>query len=206
MAAGRPRQNRAMSDTSAVRIVGATVQTDLPVIIAELGPIADRLQLAREAIEELRVSHPQSPESNVKAAYMSPWKSHMLNGKLLPLCASVVEIAKAAAPKAWSGDLGALGLDLLVTHCWGAVYERADYTAPHNHWPADLSCVVYLEAEEGCAPLVFSKSSVYHPRPATLVMFPGIAMHEVPATPGRRVVVAMNLFKQLALPGEVPAA
>ena len=195
-----------MSASESVRVVGASIETDLPVIIAELAPIADRLQLAREAIEELRVSHPQSPASNVKASYMSPWKSHMLNDKLRPLCASVTEIAKAAAPKAWSADLGALGLDLLVTDCWGAVYEQADHTARHNHWPADLSCVVYLEAEPGCAPLVFSKTSVYHPRPSTLVMFPGIAMHEVPATPGRRVVVAMNLFKQLALPSVAPAA
>ena len=182
-----------------MRVVGANIQVELPVVIAELGAIADRLALAREAIEELRASHPQSPESNVKATYMSPWKSHLLNDKLRPLCASVVEIAQAAAPKAWSGDVGALGLELVVTHCWGAVYEQTDHTVPHNHWPADLSCVVYLEAEPGCAPLVFSKTSVYQPRPATLVMFPGIAMHEVPATPGRRVVVAMNLFKRLAL-------
>jgi hypothetical protein len=192
-----------MSDT--VRIVGASIQTELPAIIAELGPIADRLQLAREAIDELRVTHPQSPDSNVKASYMSPWKSHLLNAKLLPLCASVVEIARAAAPAAWSGDLDALGLDLLVTHCWGAIYEQADYTAPHNHWPADLSCVVYLEAEAGCAPLVFSKTSAYQPKPQTLVMFPGVTMHEVPATPGRRVVVAMNLFKQLGLNPAPPA-
>ena len=185
--------------SESVRIVGASIQTELPVIIAELGSIADRLQLAREAIDELRISHPQSPESNVKATYMSPWKSHLLSPKLMPLCASVVEIAKAAAPKAWSGDLGQLGLDLLVTHCWGAIYEQADYTAPHNHWPADLSCVIYLEAEAGCAPLVFSKTSAYQPKPGTLIMFPGVTMHEVPATPGRRVVVAMNLFKQLGL-------
>jgi hypothetical protein len=189
-----------------VRVVGASIQTELPVIIAELDPIADRLQLAREAIAELRISHPQSPQSNVKSVYMSPWKSHLLNDKLMPLCASVVEIAKAAAPKAWSGDLEALGLDLLVTHCWGAIYEQADYTAPHNHWPADLSCVVYLEAEPGCAPLVFSKTSAYQPRPGTLIMFPGITMHEVPATPGRRVVVAMNLFKQLGLDPMTAAA
>ncbi|RZJ13096.1 MAG: hypothetical protein EOP39_01885 [Rubrivivax sp.] len=195
-----------MSTDSSVHVVGASIQTELPIIIAELGAIGDRLRLAREAIDELRASHPQSPESNVKAAYMSPWKSHMLNEKLLPLCASVVEIARAAAPKAWSADLDPLGLDLLVTHCWGAIYEQADYTAPHNHWPADLSCVVYLEAEPGCAPLVFSKTSAFQPRPATLVMFPGIAMHEVPATAGRRVVVAMNLFKQLALDPRAAAA
>lgn len=188
-----------MNVSSAVHVVGASVQTQIPIIIAELGPIADRLQLAREAIDELRVSHPLSPTSNVKSVYMSPWESHLLNPKLMPLCASVVDIAKAAAPKAWSGDLGALGLDLRVLQCWGAIYEQADHTVAHNHWPADLSCVVYLEAEPGCAPLVFSRDSVYHPRPATLVMFPGIAMHEVPPTPGRRVIVAMNLFKQLAL-------
>ena len=57
-----------MSDVSSLRIVGASIQTEVPAIIAELGPIADQLQLAREAIDELRVSHPQSPESNVKAA------------------------------------------------------------------------------------------------------------------------------------------
>lgn len=190
----------------AIRIVGARVTAELPVVVAELGAIADRLQLARQAIEELRISHPQSPESNVKAAYMSPWKSHMLNDKLLPLCASVVQIAKTAAPGAWSADFEKLGLDLLVTHCWGAIYEKADRTERHNHFPADLSCVVYLEAEEGCAPLVFSGGSAYQPRPRTLVMFPGIAMHEVPQTPGRRVVVAMNLFKQVAMPAGEPGS
>ncbi|MFG6467467.1 hypothetical protein [Roseateles sp. BYS87W] len=191
--------------TESVRILGAKIETELPIIVAELGPIADRLQLAREAIEELRLSHPQSPESNVKATYMSPWKSHLLNPKLLPLCASVADIAKRAAPHVWSADVGGLGLDMLVTHCWGAIYEQADYTAPHNHWPSDLSCVIYLEAEDNCAPLVFSGTSAYQPKPATMVMFPGIARHEVPATAGRRVVVAMNLFKQLALTPEVQA-
>jgi hypothetical protein len=183
----------------AIHIVGASIQTELPIVIAELAPIADRLLLAREAIDELRASHPDSPESNVKSVYMSPWKSHLLNAKLLPLCASVVEIAKMAAPKAWSADFDALGLDLLVTHCWGAIYEQSDHTAPHNHFPADVSVVVYLEAEAGCAPLVFSDRSAFQPRPATLVMFPGITVHSVPPTPGRRVVVAMNLFKTLAL-------
>ncbi len=85
--------------------------------------------------------------------------------------------------------------------------DAGSHAGAHTHWPADLSCVVYLEAEPGCAPLVFSKTSAYQPRPGTLVMFPGITMHEVPATPGRRVVVAMNLFKQLALdPNPAPAA
>ena len=79
-----------MSDTSAVRVVGASVQTDLPIIIAELGPLADRLRLAREAIDELRVSHPQPPASNVKASYMSPWKSHLLNDKLQPASIPII--------------------------------------------------------------------------------------------------------------------
>ena len=96
----------------------------------------------------------------------------------------------------WDGIRALAAVDQGGWRLWGR--EQADYTAPHNHFPADLSCVVYLEAEPGCAPLVFSGSSAYQPRPQTLIMFPGITRHEVPATPGRRVVVAMNLFKQLA--------
>ncbi|MEO6278954.1 MAG: hypothetical protein ABIP59_14140 [Roseateles sp.] len=53
---------------------------------------------------------------------------------------------------------------------------------------------------------MFSKTSAYQPRPATLIVFPSVTMHEVPATPGRRVVVAMSQFKQLGLDPAAPAA
>jgi hypothetical protein len=37
-----------------------------------------------------------------------------------------------------------------------------------------------------------------------MVMFPGILDHEVPATPGRRVVVAMNLAKRSTMFADSP--
>jgi hypothetical protein len=58
---------------------------DIPVFVADLTPLQAQLQLARMAIDELRESHPLSPESNVKATYMSPWRSHLLTDKFGPL-------------------------------------------------------------------------------------------------------------------------
>lgn len=59
--------------------------------------------------------------------------------------------------------------------------------------------MAYLEAEEKCAPLVFSGGFSVQPKPEMLIMFPGILDHEVPSNMGRRVVVAMNLHKRTTL-------
>lgn len=184
-----------MAGEDKVAMVTTSLATDLPLFIFNLAPIGAQLSLARQAIDELRQSHPDSTPSNVHAVYMSPWKSHRLNAKLSPLCASVLTVAGMAAKSISGFDLETLNLQLHVTDCWGAIYEQADYTAPHNHFPSDLACVIYLEAEDGCAPLRFAGGASYQPRPNTMVIFPGILVHEVPPTPGRRVVVAMNLSK-----------
>ena len=86
---------------------------------------------------------------------------------------------------------------MVVTDCWIAVYEEGDRTVRHNHFPADFGCVVYLEAEPGCAPLIFGGKTAHQPTPGSMVMFPGILDHEVPATPGRRVVVAAQSLARL---------
>ena len=51
------------------------IKNDLPIFIFDLSGIKHILNLAQEAIYELRESHP-SVESNVMADYRSPWKSH----------------------------------------------------------------------------------------------------------------------------------
>lgn len=61
------------------------VKNELPIFIFDLSGIKHILNLAHQAIHELRESHP-GVESNVIADYRSPWKSHTLNAKLLPLC------------------------------------------------------------------------------------------------------------------------
>lgn len=182
-----------------VTVTVASVPTELPVFICDLAPIRDHLRLAREAIEELRVSHPTPIQSNVYATYVSPWKSHLLNPKFAPLCQSVVTIANEMSKRILSANLEALNMDLVVTDCWGIVYEHADHTKLHNHFPADFGCAVYLEADEHCAPIVFSSGYQVQPKPESLVLFPGILNHEVPSNAGRRVVVAMNLNKRSTL-------
>ena len=61
------------------------VKADLSVFGCHLHEFPLELQLARDAISELQISHPESTPSNVNAVYMSPWKSHTMNGKFLPL-------------------------------------------------------------------------------------------------------------------------
>lgn len=181
-----------------VTVTQAFVTAKLPLFIADLTAMPEPLRLAREAVNELRASHPESTPSNVQAIYMSPWKSHLLNPKLSSLCHTVIQLARVSAGSI-GGDLAQLNFELMVSDCWGAIYEATDLTKRHNHFPAEFAAAVYLEAEEGCAPIVFAGHTPVQPRPGMLLLFPGILDHEVPATAGKRVVVAMNLYKKAML-------
>jgi hypothetical protein len=86
-------------------------------------------------------------------------------------------------------------LQFKIWDCWAAIYEQADFTQNHSHYPADLSCVVYLEAQPGCAPIVFDNQTRYDPTPGSIVMFPGNLNHLVPKTEGKRTIIAINLHK-----------
>ncbi len=171
------------------------VPTKIPVFWFSLHEHFNEIALARIAIDEVRQTHPESTPSNVKAVYMSPWKSHLLNQKFLPLCALVEQIGKQLSAEQLKADLASLNLDLKVTDCWGVIYETSDRTIPHMHYPSDLSAVVYLEAAEDCAPILFGDGFAIKPKPGLLVVFPGILLHEVPENHAKRVVVAMNLQK-----------
>lgn len=171
------------------------VSTHLPVYWRSLADQPEVLQLAREAIDDLRLAHPESTPSNVQAVYMSPWKSHMLTDKFQPLAAEAIRAAKQVAKEFLFTDLEGLNLDLFVADCWGAIYEEADHTIAHNHFPSDFSVVVYLEAEPGCAPIVFDGQISVQPVPGVMLLFPGLLNHSVPQNTGRRVMVAMNLYK-----------
>jgi hypothetical protein len=60
---------------------------------------------------------------------------------------------------------------------------------------------VYLEVDESSAPIIFGGKLAIKPKPNMLVIFPGILMHEVPATEGRRIVIAMNMNKRALFEG-----
>ncbi len=172
-----------------------SIATTLPVFWCSLDKHLDKLMLARIGIDELRQTHPESTPSNVKAVYMSPWKSHTLTPKFTPMVGIVTEIAKEVSRSSLKADLEQLNFDLVVTDCWGVIYEGADHTMLHTHFPADFSAVIYLEAGDDCAPIVFGNGIAVKPQAGLLVIFPGIMPHAVPQNYDRRVVLAMNLNK-----------
>ena len=75
-----------MTDTAKPVVNHLTVETTMPIFWADLSHLPEHLLMARQAIDELRVSHPDSVQSNVRSVYMSPCKSHQLNAKLVPIC------------------------------------------------------------------------------------------------------------------------
>jgi hypothetical protein len=168
---------------------------DVPIFVCDLSPLHEQLRLAREGIEELRLTHPESPLSNVKAEYMTPWRSHLLTAKFQPLIEVVLQVGQAAG-KLLNYESEKPIPEMLISECWGIIYEKSSYTQPHNHFPSDLACAIYLEAHDNSAPIIFSGKYSVQPKSNMLVMFPGILTHEVPATEGRRVVVVMNLHQQ----------
>ena len=171
------------------------VPTELSVFETSLSGHVEVLKLAREALEELRVSHPASTPSNVRAVYMSPWKSHLLTPKLQPLLDITADLIRKISIDFFRMNLDGLNYDLLTADAWCAVYEQADSAILHSHYPADFSCVAYLDMEPGAAPIIFANALEVRPVPGSLLVFPGLLPHHVPATPGRRVVAAMNFIK-----------
>lgn len=180
---------------SSITLSELQVPTQLPLFWHTLADQPEVLQLAREAIDELRLTHPESTPSNVQAVYMSPWKSHLLSHKFQPLADIAIRTAKQIAKEHLSTDLEALNLDLFVADCWAAIYEEEDHTLGHTHFPADFSVVTYLDADPGCAPIVFADTISVQPVPGVMLIFPGLLKHSVPKNTGKRVVVAMNLYK-----------
>jgi hypothetical protein len=184
-----------MSNSGQLLVSHTMVPAQLPVFTCSLAPRREALQLAREAIDELRALDPTSIVSNVKSRYVSPWDSHMRNPKFAPLCEAVVTVSRFVSKMFLTADIEALNMDYFVKDCWGMIYESSDHTLKHNHYPAELSCAIYLEADDNCAPIIFDGNISVQPVNDLLVLFPGILNHEVPETSGRRVVVSMNLFK-----------
>jgi len=171
------------------------VNTRLPIFGFQLSPSAHELAEARRALQELQLSHPEPLQSNVKGEYTSPWKSHLLNQRLQPLCHLVINLTEHAARKHWNTDIRKLNFRLEVLDCWGSIYGHKGHTIAHTHFPADFSCVVYLDAEEGCAPIIFENQIKVSPSAGMIIIFPGMLLHHVPENEGQRKVVALNMFK-----------
>lgn len=184
-----------MHEQSPFQITQLKVQTEASVFGCSLLDHPHVILLAKSAVDELREKYPESAVSNVMADYMSPWKSHLLTEKLEPLIRLVAEKIKNASIDFLNTDLTTLNYELIVADCWCAVYEATNHTIPHSHFPSDFSAVIYLEMVEESAPIIFNESLVINPASGTVIFFPGSLPHHVPATKGKRVIVAINYIK-----------
>jgi hypothetical protein len=184
-----------MIELDPLRFTHLKVVTELSVFGYNFGPEMPELLLAREAIDELRITHPESTVSNLNSVYMSPWKSHRLTDKFTPLIKLMAGLILRTTTDHLKTDLSSLNFELAVSDCWGAIYEQSNYAAPHWHFPSDFSSVIYLDVDEDAAPIVFANSLVVKPLSGTALIFPGNLIHHVPATEGRRVIVAINFMK-----------
>lgn len=187
-----------MRKIESVHLDQFTVKTELSVFGFSLAGFESELELAREAVADLRSVHPESTPSNVKAAYMSPWKSHLLTDKFGPLIAVMSDLIMKAYLQFLNTDLSGLNYVLCVADCWCAIYEATDHSIAHTHFPSDFATVIYLDIDGDAAPIVFANSLVVQPVSGSALIFPGLLEHHVPATKGRRVIVAINFIKMPA--------
>jgi hypothetical protein len=166
------------------------------IYIYNLSDKQDVIDLAMLGVEELKVSHPESVHSNVKSKYMSPWNSHVVNNKLMPLCEHIENLTNQMSLLAYGADIKNLNVEFRVTDCWYARYEPNDYTVKHKHYPADWSGVLYTNVDETSAAIIFDDKYKIQPTKNMLLIFPGYLNHEVPPTEGVRDVIAFNIFKK----------
>ena len=184
-----------MNSESNLQITELQVKTKMSVFGCSLRDHPEELSLALQAVEELRQQHPETTPSNIVGQYMSPWKSHLLNDKLNPILTLVASKINQASKRFLNVDLRQLNYQLVIADCWCAVYEKSNYTIPHSHFPSDFSAVIYLELESDSAPIIFDNDVAVKPSVGSVVFFPGALVHHVPATEGRRVIVAVNYIK-----------
>jgi hypothetical protein len=154
------------------------------------------VDLAMQGAEEIKASHPETVISNVKSKYMSPWNSHVINNKFIPLCQFVEQLTMQMSLLAYGADIKGLNVEFRVTDCWYARYEPNDFTVKHKHYPADWSAVVYCNVDETSAGIIFDDKYKIQPTKNMLLLFPGYLNHEVPPTEGVRDVIAFNIFKK----------
>lgn len=171
------------------------VPTQSPLFAFDLSSRPE-LALARVAVQELQQSNPELRTSNVYGEWLSPKDSHQRNDKLQPLCRLVTGICGQIWSDVFNGGQGDFSEDFYIWQCWAVSYGQGGFAKSHNHFPAFFAAVVYLEADETSAPIVFGDNTARRSMAGALYVFPGALQHEVPLNQGRRVVVAMNILKR----------
>ena len=86
--------------------------------------------------------------------------------------------------------------DWVIMALWGNIYNKGDYTVPHEHMPSPYSFTYYVKVPDGSAPLIFDDlGETWYPKEGDLVLFPGYVKHSVPehTIDENRISIAGNL-------------
>ena len=112
-----------------------------------------------------------------------------------------IETPTLSLIKQWVINLigGYGGLKYKVSQCWGAKYNKGDYTISHDHFGYAFAFVYFVRSPKGSSPLVFTTSRKrIKPMEGKLVLFHGNLLHEVPKNKCvDRIVVAGNVLSFL---------
>ena len=138
----------------------------------------------KNIISEFRKKYPESDNSNVKA-WHSHFDTHIKEPKFNILIDRVMDASK---------DFINIKCNLYMLNFWVMEYEKGNHAVKHNHWPATLSGVYYIDVEENSSPIIFENNFVIKPKNGMLLLFPSIVNHEVPPSKGKRIVASINLL------------
>jgi hypothetical protein len=173
-----------------------SLPTEDKIYVYNLDDKQEIIDLAMQGVKEILISHPDRTESNVKSKYMSPWNSHMINNKFMPLCQIVEQITMQLSFLNYGTNMKGERVSFNVIHCWYARYEPNDFTVKHKHYPSDWSAVIYTNVDDTASAIIFNDTYKIQPKKNMLLIFPGYLNHEVPPTEGIRDVIAFNIFKR----------
>ena len=137
----------------------------------------------KKIISNFRKEYPESDNSNVKA-WHSHFDTHVKEPKFNILIDRVMDASK---------DFINIKCNLYLLNFWVMEYEKGNHAVKHNHWPATLSGVYYIDVEENSSPIIFENNFVIKPKNGMLLLFPSIVNHEVPPSKGKRIVASFNL-------------
>ena len=175
------RYSRSQSFPESSRI---KIQTEAEIGIYTLENYQELNNKLKKIILEFRKKYPESDNSNVKA-----WHTHFDTHKKEPKFNILLDkILKK------SQEFLEVNFNLHLLNFWVMEYEKGNHAIRHNHWPATLSGVYYIDVEENNSPIIFENNFTIEPKNGMLLLFPSMVYHEVPPSKGKRIFASFNLI------------
>jgi len=142
----------------------------------------------KNIILEFRKKYPESDNSNVKA-WHSHFDTHYKEPKFNILIDKILKKSQE-----FCQEFLKMNCNLYPLNFWVMEYGKGNYAVKHNHWPATLSGIYYIDVEKNSSPIIFENDFVIKPKNGMLLLFPSIVDHEVPPSKGKRIVASINLL------------